>query len=131
MTMTDPVADYLTRLRNALQARHKRVEVPASNLKRELTKLLLAHKMIAGYTEEKTGPQGVLRIHLKYQEGKPVISGLKRVSTPGLRRYTDVDHLPRVKNGLGIVILSTSKGLMTDRQAHEARVGGEVLCEIW
>lgn len=131
MTMTDPVADYLTRLRNALQARHKRVEVPASNLKRELTKLLLAHNMITGFTEEKTGPQGLLRIQLKYHEGKPVISGMKRVSTPGLRKYTDVDHLPRVKNGLGIAILSTSKGLMTDRQAREARVGGEVLCEIW
>ncbi len=131
MTMTDPIADYLTRLRNALQARHKRVDVPASNLKRELTKLLLAHKMIAGFTEEKTGPQGVLRIQLKYYEGEPVISGLKRISTPGLRRYTDADSIPRVKGGLGIAILSTSKGLMTDRQARAARVGGEILCEIW
>jgi small subunit ribosomal protein S8 len=131
MTMTDPVADYLTRLRNALQARHKRVEVPASNLKRELTKLLLAHKMIAGFTEEKTGPQGVLRIQLKYHEGKPVISGLKRISTPGLRRYTGADEIPRVKGGLGIAVLSTSKGLMTDQQARAAKVGGELLCEIW
>jgi small subunit ribosomal protein S8 len=131
MTMTDPIADYLTRLRNALQARHKRVDVPASNLKRELTKLLLAHKMIAGFTEEKTGPQGVLHIQLKYYEGEPVIRGLKRISTPGLRRYTDADSIPRVKGGLGIAILSTSKGLMTDRQARAARVGGEILCEIW
>lgn len=131
MTMTDPVADYLTRLRNALQARHKRVDVPASNLKRELTKLLLQHQMIAGYTEEKRGPQGILRIQLKYSDGQPVIRGLKRVSKPGLRRYTDVEHIPRVKNGLGIAVLSTSKGLMTDKQAREARVGGELLCEIW
>lgn len=131
MTMTDPIADYLTRLRNALQARHKRVDVPASNLKRELTKLLLAQNMIAGYTEEKKGPQSILRIQLKYFDGKPVISGLKRVSTPGLRRYTDVESIPRVKNGLGIAILSTSKGLMTDKQARAARVGGELLCEIW
>ena len=131
MTMTDPVADYLTRLRNALQARHKRVDVPASNLKRELTRLLLAHNMIAGYTEEKRGPQSILRIQLKYSDGKPVISGLKRVSKPGLRRYTDVESIPRVKNGLGIAVLSTSRGLMTDKQAREARVGGELLCEIW
>lgn len=131
MTMTDPVADYLTRLRNALQARHKRVEVPASNLKRELTKLLLAHNMIAGFTEEKSGPQGVLRIQLKYHAGRPVISGLKRISTPGLRRYTGADSIPRVKGGLGFAVLSTSKGLMTDRQAREARLGGELLCEIW
>lgn len=131
MTMTDPVADYLTRLRNAIQAKHKRVDVPVSNLKRELTKLLLSNKFIAGYTETKTSAQGVLRIQLKYNEGKPVIGGLKRVSTPGLRRYTDAEGIPRVLGGLGIAVLSTSKGLMTDRQAREAKVGGEVLCEIW
>lgn len=131
MTMTDPVADYLTRLRNAIQAKHKRVDVPVSNLKRELTKLLLTNNFIAGYTETKTSAQGVLRIQLKYNEGKPVIGGLKRVSTPGLRRYTDAEGIPRVLGGLGIAVLSTSKGLMTDRQAREAKVGGEVLCEIW
>lgn len=131
MTMTDPVADYLTRLRNALQAKHKRVDVPASNLKRELTRLLLDNKLIAGYTETKTGPQGVLRIQLKYSDGKPVIGGLKRVSTPGLRRYADAESLPRVLGGLGFAVISTSQGLMTDRQARAANVGGEVLCEIW
>lgn len=131
MTMTDPVADYLTRLRNAIQAKHKRVDVPASNLKRELTKLLLSNQFIAGYTEVKASAQGVLRIQLKYNDGTPVIGGLKRVSTPGLRRYTDSEGIPRVLGGLGIAVLSTSKGLMTDRQAREAKIGGEVLCEIW
>ena len=131
MTMTDPVADYLTRLRNALKAKHKRVDVPTSNLKRELSKLLLAHNLIAGYTEVKESVQGVIRIQLKYTDGKPVIGGLKRVSSPGLRRYTDSDSIPRVLGGLGIAVISTSKGLMTDREARAAKVGGEVLCEIW
>lgn len=131
MTMTDPVADYLTRLRNAIQAGHKRVDVPVSNLKRELTKLLLENKFIGGYTETKEHTQGVLRIQLKYTDGKPVIAGLKRVSTPGLRRYADSRELPRVLGGLGIAVISTSKGLMTDKQARLAKVGGEVLCEIW
>lgn len=129
--MTDPVADYLTRLRNAVQAKHKRVDIPASNLKRELTKLLLAQNMIAGYTESKETAQGVLHIQIKYNDGKPVISGLKRVSTPGLRTYADAESIPRVLGGLGMAVISTSKGLMTDRQARTARVGGEVLCEIW
>ncbi|MEO8167043.1 MAG: 30S ribosomal protein S8 [bacterium] len=131
MTMTDPVADYLTRLRNAIQAKHKRVDVPVSNLKRELTKLLLTNKFIAGFTETKTSAQGVLHIQLRYNEGKPVIGGLRRISSPGLRRYTDAEGIPRVLGGLGIAVLSTSKGLMTDREAREAKVGGEVLCEIW
>ena len=131
MTMTDPVADYLTRMRNAIQAKHKRVDIPASNLKRELTKLLLEQKFIAGFTETKESAQGVIRVQLKYNEGKSVIGGLKRISTPGLRRYTDNEGIPRVLGGLGIAVLSTSKGLMTDRQARAAKVGGEVLCEIW
>jgi small subunit ribosomal protein S8 len=131
MTMTDPVADYLTRLRNAIQARHKRVDVPASNLKRELTKLLLAHKYIAGFTEVKESAQGVIRIQLRYNEGKPVISGLRRISRPGLRAYADAEALPRVLGGLGMAVISTSKGLMTDKEARRAQVGGEVLCEIW
>ncbi len=131
MTMTDPVADYLTRLRNAIQAKHKRVDVPASGLKREITKLLVEQKFISGYTETKDTPQGTLRIQLKYQDSRPVITGLKRISTPGLRRYVRVDRLPRVLGGLGIAIISTSRGLMTDRQAREAKLGGEVLCEIW
>lgn len=131
MTMTDPIADYLTRVRNALQARHKRVDIPASNLKRELTRLLVDHKFIAGFTELKDTPQGTLRIALKYKDTLPVISGLKRISTPGLRVYKNADELPRVLGGLGIAVLSTPKGLMTDRQARDAKVGGEVLCEIW
>ncbi len=131
MTMTDPVADYLTRVRNALQAGHKRVDVPASNLKREMTRLLTEQKYINGFTEIKESAQGVIRIQLKYQETRPVIAGLKRVSRPGLRKYVDAETIPRVLGGLGIAIISTSKGLMTDRQAREARVGGEVLCEIW
>ena len=131
MTMTDPVADYLTRLRNAIQAGHKRVDVPASNLKREMTKLLQEEKYITKYAEIKGPSQNTLRIHLKYNDGKPVIEGLKRVSTPGLRKYIDAMSLPRVLGGLGIAIISTSKGLMTDQQARKAKVGGEVLCEIW
>lgn len=131
MTMTDPVSDYLTRLRNAIQAKHKRVDVPASNLKRELTKLLVANKFITGFTEVKDSAQGVLRIQLKYTDGAPVISGLKRISTPGLRKYVDSTSVPRVLGGLGIAVISTSNGLMTDAQARTAKVGGEVLCEIW
>jgi small subunit ribosomal protein S8 len=131
MTMTDPVADYLTRLRNAVQAGNKRVDVPASNLKREITKLLIATKYISGFTEVKDTPQGVLRIQLKYNDAQPVIAGLKRVSKPGLRKYVAAGAVPRVLGGLGIAIISTSRGLMTDKQAREAKLGGEVLCEIW
>jgi len=131
MTMTDPVADYLTRVRNAVQAGHKRVDVPTSNLKREITKLLVANKFISGYTEVKETVQGVLRIQLKYNDARPVIGGLKRVSKPGLRKYVSSDAVPRVLGGLGIAVISTSRGLMTDKQAREAKLGGEVLCEIW
>jgi small subunit ribosomal protein S8 len=131
MTMTDPVADYLTRLRNALQAGHKRVDIPASNLKRALTQLLLENKFIAGYTELKEGPQGTIRVQLKYHEGKPVIEGLQRISKPGLRKYVDALSIPRVHGGIGIGVISTSRGLMTDKQARLAKVGGELLCEIW
>jgi small subunit ribosomal protein S8 len=131
MTMTDPVADYLTRLRNALQAGHKRLDIPASNLKREMTKLLVEKKYIAKYAELKGSAQSILRIHLKYSDGRPVIEGLKRISTPGLRKYADAKSLPRVLGGLGIAIISTPKGLMTDQQARQANMGGEVLCEIW
>jgi small subunit ribosomal protein S8 len=131
MTMTDPIADYLTRVRNALQAKRKKVDIPATNLKRELTRLLLDNKFIAGYTETKTAAQGVIRIQLLYRDTQPVISGLKRISTPGLRVYAPAGKLPRVLGGLGIAVLSTPKGLMTDRQARVSRMGGEVLCEIW
>lgn len=131
MTMTDPIADYLTRLRNAIQAKHKRVDIPVSRMRRELTRLLVDQKYIGGFTEIAAKPQGVLRIQLKYTDGRSVITGLRRVSTPGLRAYAGVEGLPRVLGGLGIAVVSTSRGLMTDRQAREARVGGEVLCEIW
>ncbi|MBP1778409.1 MAG: ribosomal protein [candidate division NC10 bacterium] len=131
MTMTDPVADYLTRLRNALRAGHKRVDVPASNLKRELTRLLISSNYLSGFTEVKTTAQGVLRIQLKYNDAQPVICGLKRISRPGLRKYVASDGVPRVLGGIGIAIISTSQGLMTDKQARAAKVGGEVLCEIW
>ena len=131
MTMTDPVADYLSRLRNAVQAKHKRVDIPASSLKRELTKLLLAQKFIAGYTEVEGGTQGVIRVQLKYNDGRPVIMGLKRVSRPGLRHYVDANAIPRVLGGLGVAVISTPKGLMTDKQARVSGMGGEVLCEIW
>lgn len=131
MTMTDPVADYLTRVRNAIGARRKSVDIPASNLKRELTRVLVAAKLIEGFTELKEGPQGTIRVHLKYNDGNPVISGLRRISTPGLRRYADAGSIPRVMGGLGIAVLSTSRGLMTDKQARSANVGGEILCEIW
>lgn len=129
--MTDPIADYLTRIRNAIRAKHKRVDIPASNIKRELTKLLLANKYIAGYNEMKEKAQGTLRIQLQYSDGQSAIAGLRRVSTPGLRKYTDAENIPRVLGGLGVAVVSTSKGLMTDKQARAANVGGEVLCEIW
>ena len=129
--MTDPIADYLTRVRNAIQARHKKVDIPASKLKREITKLLLQYRYIANYTDLKENKQGALRIYLKYSEDQPAITGLKRVSKPGIRVYTNADELPRVLNGLGIAIISTSKGIMTDKRARKERIGGEVLCYVW
>ena len=128
---TDPIADYLTRIRNALHARHKRVDIPASNLKREMTKILLDQKYITRYSELKDGPQGTIRIFLKYQENGSVLKGLTRVSKPGRRVYTDYENLPRVLDGLGTAIISTPKGLMTDKEAKKQRVGGEVLCYLW
>jgi small subunit ribosomal protein S8 len=129
--MTDPVADYLTRVRNAIRAGHKRVDIPASNLKRELTRLLVANKFVASYTEVKEGPVPVLRLQLKYKETRSVITGLKRISRPGLRRFVGAEDLPRVLGGLGVAVISTSRGLLTDTQARSAGVGGEVICEIW
>ena len=128
--MTDPIADYLTRLRNAIQAGHKVVEVPASNLKKELTKILFEQGYILNYKFEEDGPQGTIKIALKYDKANKVnaIKKLVRVSTPGLRKYASHKDLPRVLNGLGIAIISTSKGVMTDKEARELNVGGEVLC---
>lgn len=131
MATTDPIADYLTRVRNAIRARHKRVDVPASLLKRDLTRILIEQGFISNMSELKEPPQATLRIQLRYTDGRPAISGLRRISKPGCRIYVSSDDIPRVLNGLGIAIISTSKGVMTDRQAREQHVGGEVLCYIW
>lgn len=131
MSVTDPVADLLTRIRNACRAKHRRVDVPSSTLKSAVVKILLEQKYIANYTVLTDGKQGILRINLKYQEGKPVIQGLRRVSKPGLRQYRGKDKLPRVLGGFGTVIVSTSKGVMTGAQAKKENIGGEVLAYIW
>lgn len=131
MTTTDPISDFLTRLRNAIKARHKRVDVPASKLKRDISRVLIDQGYVAGFSELKNSPQGTLRVQLKYVDGRSAISGLKRISKPGRRVYVSGDEIPRVINGLGVAILSTSRGLLTDRQAREQHVGGEVLCHIW
>ena len=131
MNTTDPIADFLTRIRNGIRARHRRVDVPASGMKRALTTILAEQKYIAGFSEVKEGPQGLIRINLKYADGVNAIQGLKRISKPGLRVYAGAGELPRVLNGLGIAIISTSQGLMTEKQARTKRIGGEVLCEIW
>jgi small subunit ribosomal protein S8 len=131
MSMTDPVSDFLTRIRNAAKAKHKRVDVPASNLKKAIAQILLEEKFIAGYTVLEDGKQGVLRIQMKYNNGRPVISGLRRVSRPGIRLYRPVSELPRVLGGLGVAIVSTSKGVMADHKARKEHVGGEVLAYIW
>ena len=132
--MTDPIADYLTRLRNAIKANHRVVEVPASNLKKEITKILFEQGYILNYKFiEGETPAGVIKIALKYDPVDRVnaIKDLKRVSRPGLRQYASVADMPRVLNGLGIAILSTSKGIMTDAKARRENVGGEVLCYIY
>ena len=131
--MTDPIADYLTRLRNAIMAHHRVVEVPASNLKKEITKILFEKGYILNYKFVEDGPQGSIKVALKYNPTtkQNAIKCLKRVSTPGLRKYTGYKDMPRVINGLGIAILSTSKGVMTDKAARSANVGGEVLAFVW
>jgi small subunit ribosomal protein S8 len=131
MTMTDPIADCLSRIRNAGRAKHKRVDMPASKIKVEIARLLLENHFIANYKVLDDGKQGVLRVYLKYVDDKPVLHGLERVSRPGRRVYRGQDDLPRVRNGLGIAILSTSKGLLTDRDSRAVGVGGEVLAKVW
>ena len=132
MQITDPVADMLTRIRNANTAKHESVDVPASNLKKAIAKILLDEGYIKSYEVVEDGTQGVIRIQLKYLAGKEkVISGLRRVSKPGLRAYAGADELPRVLKGLGIAIISTSKGVMTDKAARANHVGGEVLAFVW
>jgi small subunit ribosomal protein S8 len=132
--MTDPIADLLTRIRNAIMAGHKVVEAPASNLKKEVARILFEKGYILSYKViDGEGPQGVLKIALKYnpKSKKPAIKEIQRVSKPGLRQYIGVDEMPRVLNGLGIAIISTSKGLMTDKEAKKEKIGGEVLCYVY
>lgn len=131
--MTDPIADFLTRLRNAIRAGHRVVEVPASNLKKEMTRILFEKGYILNYKFIEDGPQGAIKIALKYDPVNKVnaIKGLERVSTPGLRRYVGYREMPRVLNGLGIAILSTSKGVMTNKEALQEKLGGEVLCYVY
>lgn len=131
--MTDPIADYLTRLRNAIKASHRIVEIPASNIKKEITKVLHEKGYIQNYKFEEVGPQGSIKIALKYNPStkQNAIVSLSRVSRPGLRKYVKHQELPRVINGLGIAIVSTSKGVMTDKEARTERIGGEVLCYVY
>lgn len=131
--MTDPIADYLTRLRNAIQAKHRVVEIPASNLKKEITKILFEKGYILNYKFVEEGPQGSIKVALKYDPVNKVnaVKKLIRISTPGLRKYTGYRDMPRVLNGLGIAILSTPKGVMTDKEARDLKVGGEVLCYVY
>ena len=132
MQITDPIADMLTRIRNANNAKHDTVDVPASNMKKSIAQILLDEGYIKNFQVVEDGTQGVIHISLKYNAGKEkVITGLRRVSKPGLRVYVGADELPRVLRGLGIAIISTSKGVMTDKKAREAHVGGEVLAFVW
>jgi small subunit ribosomal protein S8 len=130
---TDTIADYLTRVRNAIKAGHRVVDIPASSLKKDITKVLFEKGYIARYKFVDEGPQGYIKIALKYDpiSKQSAIAGLTRVSRPGLRKYAGVDGLPRVINGMGIAIVSTSKGVMTDKEAREQNVGGEVLCYVY
>lgn len=130
-TMTDPISDFLTRIRNASQAGHRLVDVPASKMKEGLADILKDQGFIEAYERVNEGPQGLIRMKLRYVDGSPAMLGLRRVSRPGLRRYAGVTELPRVRNGLGIAVISTSHGLMTDKEARRRNVGGEVLCYVW
>ncbi len=130
--ITDPIADYLTRVRNAVNAKHRIVEVPASNVKKAITKILFEKGYILNYKFEEEGPQGTIKIALKYHPvtKQSAIVTIDRVSRPGLRQYADSENLPRVMNGLGIAIISTSRGIMTDKEARKLHIGGEVLCYV-
>ena len=130
--MTDPIADFLTRIRNAQQAGHRRVDIPASKLKRAITKIMLDKGYIQNFLDIDDGKQGLIRIFLKYDHyGQPVIKKISRVSKPGLRKYSKSAEVPRVLNGLGIAVVTTSQGVMTDKEARKLNVGGEVLCYIY
>ena len=132
MQITDTIADLLTRIRNASSAHHATVDIPASNMKKAICQILLDEGYIKSYTVAEDNKQGVITVVLKYGEGKtPAITGLRRVSKPGLRIYSDVENMPKVMKGLGVAIVSTSKGVMTDRQARKEHIGGEVLAFVW
>lgn len=130
---TDPIADYLTRIRNGQRAQHRVVEIPASNIKKDITKILFDKGFILNYKFEDDNKQGIIKVALKYnpQTKRPAITRLERISRPGLRKYTGSENLPRVLNGLGLAILSTSQGVITDKEARQAGIGGEVLCYIY
>ena len=130
--ISDPVADYLTRIRNAQMAHHRYTDIPASKLKRAITQILLEKGYIRNYLNVDDGKQGLLRIYLKYDaDGNPAIREMSRISKPGLRKYVGADNLPRVRNGLGVAILSTSQGVMTDKEARRVHIGGEVLAHVF
>jgi len=131
--MTDPIGDFLTRLRNAIKANHRIVEVPASNIKKEITKVLHDKGYIQNYKFDDTSVQGTIKIALKYNASskQSAITKIERISKPGLRKYTTSENLPRVLNGLGVAIISTSKGIITDKEAREMKIGGEVLCFVY
>ena len=131
MQMSDVIADMLTRIRNANDAKHATVDIPASNMKKAIAEILVAEGYVKSYTVIDDGKQGVIRLTLKYNGKQKTIQGLRRVSKPGLRIYSSCEDMPRVMNGLGIAIISTSKGIMTDKQARNANVGGEVLAFVW
>ena len=132
MSMTDTVSDMLTRIRNAATVRHDRTDVPASKMKLEIAKILKQEGFIRTFKVVDEGPQGLIRIYLKYaDDGEPVIHGVRRVSRPGRRVYRNATDLPKVRNGLGVAVVSTNRGIVTDDQARSLHVGGEILCEIW
>ncbi|MEK6551958.1 MAG: 30S ribosomal protein S8 [Bacteroidota bacterium] len=131
MNTTDPIADFLTRIRNAVKAKKKFVEIPSSKMKISLAEILKNNKFIRDYNVVEDNKQNILRVHLQYVDGVPSITGIKRISKPGLRNYVSKDELPRVLNGLGMAVLSTPKGLLTGKQAKKEAVGGEVVCHVW
>jgi small subunit ribosomal protein S8 len=132
MVMTDPIADMLTRIRNSNNAKHETVDIPASNIKKSLANILLEEGFVKGFDVIEDGKQGIIRVQLKYGADKEkIITGLKRISKPGLRVYVKSDEIPRVLGGLGIAILSTSNGIVTDKVARKEKVGGEVICYVW
>lgn len=131
MAVTDPISDFLTRVRNAINAKKKFVDIPSSKMKVRMSEILKETNFIKDFNVVEDNKQNSIRIHLKYSGGQPAITGLKKISTPGLRIYCEKDDIPRVLNGLGLAIISTSKGLLSDKQAKKESVGGEIICHIW